>query len=66
MYVPIMPQTQSIFSDTHITQAAPKDEDVSASTGSTEQLPLLADLVLYYCRHADQPVLVQLYQAEVR
>ncbi|XP_054891443.1 phosphoinositide 3-kinase regulatory subunit 5-like isoform X2 [Poeciliopsis prolifica] len=45
-------------------EAAPKEDDVS---GATEQrLPLLADLVLYYCRHADQPVLVQLYQAEVR
>uniref|UniRef100_A0A7N6A8R5 Phosphoinositide 3-kinase regulatory subunit 5 n=1 Tax=Anabas testudineus TaxID=64144 RepID=A0A7N6A8R5_ANATE len=30
-----------------------------------ERVPLLADLVLYYCRHADQPVLVQLYQAEL-
>ncbi|MEQ2186234.1 hypothetical protein GOODEAATRI_026543, partial [Goodea atripinnis] len=48
-------------------QAAPKDDDVSTSTGSMEhRLPLLADLVLYYCRHADQPILVQLYQAEVR
>uniref|UniRef100_A0AAQ6APZ6 Phosphoinositide 3-kinase regulatory subunit 5 n=1 Tax=Amphiprion ocellaris TaxID=80972 RepID=A0AAQ6APZ6_AMPOC len=34
-------------------------------SSSTERLPLLADLVLYYCRHADQPVLVQLYQAEL-
>uniref|UniRef100_A0A4W6F1P1 Phosphoinositide 3-kinase regulatory subunit 5 n=1 Tax=Lates calcarifer TaxID=8187 RepID=A0A4W6F1P1_LATCA len=34
-------------------------------SGSVERLPLLADLVLYYCRHADQPVLVQLYQAEL-
>uniref|UniRef100_A0A3Q2G969 Phosphoinositide 3-kinase regulatory subunit 5 n=1 Tax=Cyprinodon variegatus TaxID=28743 RepID=A0A3Q2G969_CYPVA len=47
-------------------EAAPKDDDVSTSTGSMEhRLPLLADLVLYYCRHADQPVLVQLYQAEL-
>ncbi|KAF3846887.1 hypothetical protein F7725_003965 [Dissostichus mawsoni] len=30
---------------------------------STENL--LTDMVLYYCRHADQPVLLQLYQAEV-
>lgn len=34
-------------------------------SGSTGRLPLLTDLVLYYCRHADQPVLLQLYQAEV-
>uniref|UniRef100_A0A671TUM4 Phosphoinositide 3-kinase regulatory subunit 5 n=1 Tax=Sparus aurata TaxID=8175 RepID=A0A671TUM4_SPAAU len=33
--------------------------------GCAETLPLLGDLVLYYCRHADQPVLVQLYQAEL-
>lgn len=47
-------------------EAAPKEEDVSSSTGSMEhRLPLLADLVLYYCRHADQTVLVQLYQAEL-
>uniref|UniRef100_A0A3Q1BAT4 Phosphoinositide 3-kinase regulatory subunit 5 n=1 Tax=Amphiprion ocellaris TaxID=80972 RepID=A0A3Q1BAT4_AMPOC len=52
----------SLSSDV-LCQAASKDDDVSAS--STERLPLLADLVLYYCRHADQPVLVQLYQAEL-
>lgn len=40
-------------------------DDVSSDSGSTGQLPLLTDLVLYYCRHADQPVLLQLYQAEV-
>ncbi|KAG7491624.1 hypothetical protein MATL_G00005620 [Megalops atlanticus] len=33
--------------------------------GSSERLPILADLVLYYCRHAARPVLVQLYQAEL-
>ncbi|XP_008283822.1 phosphoinositide 3-kinase regulatory subunit 5-like [Stegastes partitus] len=57
----------SLSSDV-LCQAASKDEDVSASSSSsssTERLPLLADLVLYYCRHADQPVLVQLYQAEL-
>ncbi|PWA15474.1 hypothetical protein CCH79_00014733 [Gambusia affinis] len=47
-------------------EAAPKEDDVSGDTGATEhRLHLLADLVLYYCRHADQPVLVQLYQAEL-
>ncbi|XP_069005546.1 phosphoinositide 3-kinase regulatory subunit 5-like [Embiotoca jacksoni] len=47
-------------------QAASKDEEVSVSSSSSvDHLPLLADLVLYYCRHADQPVLVQLYQAEL-
>ncbi|XP_029944446.1 phosphoinositide 3-kinase regulatory subunit 5-like isoform X2 [Salarias fasciatus] len=52
----------SLSSDV-LCQTASKDEDVSVS--GVERLPLLADLVLYYCRHADQPVLVQLYQAEL-
>lgn len=41
-----------------VTQTGSKD-------GDAERLPLLADLLLYYCRHAQQPVLVQLYRAEV-
>ncbi|XP_031726853.1 phosphoinositide 3-kinase regulatory subunit 5-like isoform X1 [Anarrhichthys ocellatus] len=52
----------SLSSDV-LCQTACKDGDESVS--SVETLPLLADLVLYYCRHADQPVLVQLYQAEL-
>uniref|UniRef100_A0A3Q3IZ09 Phosphoinositide 3-kinase regulatory subunit 5 n=1 Tax=Monopterus albus TaxID=43700 RepID=A0A3Q3IZ09_MONAL len=48
-----------------VTQKSCKEEDVSGSSGSVERLPLLADLVLYYCREADRPVLVQLYQAEL-
>lgn len=47
-----------------MSQTACKDDAESVS--GEERLPLLADMVLYYCRHADQPVLVQLYQAEVR
>ncbi|XP_068605872.1 phosphoinositide 3-kinase regulatory subunit 5-like [Brachionichthys hirsutus] len=35
------------------------------SSGSMDRVSLLADLVLYYCRHAERPVLVQLYQAEL-
>uniref|UniRef100_A0A8D2ZQE1 Phosphoinositide 3-kinase regulatory subunit 5 n=1 Tax=Scophthalmus maximus TaxID=52904 RepID=A0A8D2ZQE1_SCOMX len=54
----------SLSSDV-LCQAACKDGDVSEGSGSVERLPLLAELVLYYCRHADQPVLVQLYQAEL-
>ncbi|XP_041812743.1 phosphoinositide 3-kinase regulatory subunit 5-like isoform X2 [Chelmon rostratus] len=54
----------SLSSDV-LCQTACKDGDVSVSSGSMERLPLLADLVLYYCRHADQPVLLQLYQAEL-
>ncbi|XP_068448499.1 phosphoinositide 3-kinase regulatory subunit 5 isoform X2 [Clinocottus analis] len=30
-----------------------------------ERLPILADLVLYYCRFAARPALIQLYQAEL-
>uniref|UniRef100_A0A8C2IRC3 Phosphoinositide 3-kinase regulatory subunit 5 n=1 Tax=Cyprinus carpio TaxID=7962 RepID=A0A8C2IRC3_CYPCA len=30
-----------------------------------ERLPIFADLVLYYCRHAARPALIQLYQAEL-
>ncbi|XP_054026583.1 phosphoinositide 3-kinase regulatory subunit 5 [Dryobates pubescens] len=30
-----------------------------------EQLPILADMILYYCRFAMRPVLLQLYQAEL-
>ncbi|KAM9844140.1 phosphoinositide 3-kinase regulatory subunit 5-like isoform 2-T2 [Aulostomus maculatus] len=37
---------------------------VSKKSSSIERLPLLADMVLYYCRNADQPALVQLYKAE--
>ncbi|XP_051244350.1 phosphoinositide 3-kinase regulatory subunit 5 isoform X1 [Dicentrarchus labrax] len=54
----------SLSSDV-LCQTACKEGDVSETSGSMDRLPLLADLVLYYCRHADQPVLVQLYQAEL-
>ncbi|XP_077475237.1 phosphoinositide 3-kinase regulatory subunit 5-like isoform X2 [Stigmatopora argus] len=37
----------------------------NSSKYKVEHLPLMADLVLYYCRHADQPLLVQLYRAEL-
>ncbi|TNN59093.1 Phosphoinositide 3-kinase regulatory subunit 5 [Liparis tanakae] len=53
----------SLSSDV-LCQTACKDADEESASG-VETLPLLADLVLYYCRHADQPVLVQLYQAEL-
>uniref|UniRef100_A0A8C3SHL5 Phosphoinositide 3-kinase regulatory subunit 5 n=1 Tax=Chelydra serpentina TaxID=8475 RepID=A0A8C3SHL5_CHESE len=35
------------------------------SLESREQLPILADMVLYYCRFATRPVLLQLYQTEL-
>lgn len=34
--------------------------------GSPTQLPILADMLLYYCRFAARPVLLQVYQTEVR
>lgn len=34
--------------------------------GSATQLPILADMLLYYCRFAARPVLLQVYQTEVR
>ncbi|XP_051889147.1 phosphoinositide 3-kinase regulatory subunit 5 [Pristis pectinata] len=30
-----------------------------------EKLPIMGDLILYYCRNATRPVLIQLYQAEL-
>nr|XP_021394745.1 phosphoinositide 3-kinase regulatory subunit 5 [Lonchura striata domestica] len=32
---------------------------------SREQLPILADMILYYCRFATRPVLLQLYHTEL-
>ncbi|XP_029998034.1 phosphoinositide 3-kinase regulatory subunit 5-like isoform X2 [Sphaeramia orbicularis] len=54
----------SLSSDA-LCQTSCKESCTSVNSGTTEHLPLLADMVLYYCRHADQPVLVQLYQAEL-
>ncbi|XP_013377663.1 PREDICTED: phosphoinositide 3-kinase regulatory subunit 5 isoform X3 [Chinchilla lanigera] len=33
--------------------------------GSPAQLPILADMLLYYCRFASRPVLLQVYQTEL-
>lgn len=46
-------------------QSACKDNDVSDFCSSVERPSLLTEMVLYYCRHAEQTVLVQLYQAEL-
>ncbi|XP_072299576.1 phosphoinositide 3-kinase regulatory subunit 5-like [Eucyclogobius newberryi] len=46
-------------------QSACKDGDESGWCGSVARPSLLTELVLYYCRHAAQTVLVQLYQAEL-
>uniref|UniRef100_A0A674J416 Phosphoinositide 3-kinase regulatory subunit 5 n=1 Tax=Terrapene triunguis TaxID=2587831 RepID=A0A674J416_9SAUR len=39
--------------------------EVEPMEESREQLPILADMVLYYCRFATRPVLLQLYQTEL-
>ncbi|XP_053903456.1 phosphoinositide 3-kinase regulatory subunit 5 [Malaclemys terrapin pileata] len=39
--------------------------EVEPTEESREQLPILADMVLYYCRFATRPVLLQLYQTEL-
>ncbi|XP_066442364.1 phosphoinositide 3-kinase regulatory subunit 5 isoform X2 [Eleutherodactylus coqui] len=35
------------------------------STTETQKMPILADMVLYYCRFANRSLLLQLYQAEI-
>ncbi|XP_030062168.1 phosphoinositide 3-kinase regulatory subunit 5 [Microcaecilia unicolor] len=45
-------------------QQSSKPENES-SEGPKKQLPILADMILYYCRFATRPVLLQLYQAEL-
>ncbi|XP_061701507.1 phosphoinositide 3-kinase regulatory subunit 5-like [Syngnathoides biaculeatus] len=54
----------SLSSDV-LCQPARKEEYIPEDNGRVQHLPLMADMVLYYCRHADQPVLVQLYRAEL-
>ncbi|XP_016430375.1 phosphoinositide 3-kinase regulatory subunit 5-like [Sinocyclocheilus rhinocerous] len=44
-------------------QTSKIDSDLSEGAGEG-RLPIFADLVLYYCRHAARPALIQLYQAE--
>ncbi|GAB0197842.1 phosphoinositide 3-kinase regulatory subunit 5 [Grus japonensis] len=39
--------------------------DAEPQEDSQEQLPILADMILYYCRFATRPVLLQLYQTEL-
>uniref|UniRef100_A0A672QK81 Phosphoinositide 3-kinase regulatory subunit 5 n=1 Tax=Sinocyclocheilus grahami TaxID=75366 RepID=A0A672QK81_SINGR len=45
-------------------QTSKIDSDLSEGAGEG-RLPIFADLVLYYCRHAARPALIQLYQAEL-
>ncbi|KAM6972833.1 phosphoinositide 3-kinase regulatory subunit 5 [Aplochiton taeniatus] len=48
-----------------VCQQTSKTESESHDNSVEERLPILADLVLYYCRQASRPTLVQLYQAEL-
>ncbi|XP_011472108.1 phosphoinositide 3-kinase regulatory subunit 5 isoform X2 [Oryzias latipes] len=42
-----------------------KTESKSYDSSYEQRLPILADLVLYYCRYAARKTLIQLYQAEL-
>lgn len=46
-------------------QQTSKTESKSYDSSYEQRLPILADLVLYYCRYAARKTLIQLYQAEV-
>ncbi|KAM7394065.1 hypothetical protein PAMP_020888 [Pampus punctatissimus] len=48
-----------------VCQQTSKTDSESYDDSYEHRLPILADLVLYYCRHAARPALIQLYQAEV-
>ncbi|CAJ1053612.1 phosphoinositide 3-kinase regulatory subunit 5 isoform X2 [Xyrichtys novacula] len=48
-----------------VCQQTSKTESESYNSSYEQRLPILADLVLYYCRYATRPALIQLYQAEL-
>ncbi|XP_075898895.1 phosphoinositide 3-kinase regulatory subunit 5 isoform X2 [Nelusetta ayraudi] len=48
-----------------VCQQTSKTESNSYENPCEQRLPILADLVLYYCRYAARPALIQLYQAEL-
>ncbi|XP_051940037.1 phosphoinositide 3-kinase regulatory subunit 5 [Hippocampus zosterae] len=48
-----------------ICQQTSKTESESYDSSYEQRLPILADLILYYCRYAARPALIQLYQAEL-
>ncbi|XP_008314996.1 phosphoinositide 3-kinase regulatory subunit 5 isoform X2 [Cynoglossus semilaevis] len=48
-----------------VCQQTSKTESDSYDGSYEQRLPILADLVLYYCRYAARPALIQLYQAEL-
>uniref|UniRef100_A0A8C5DHB1 Phosphoinositide 3-kinase regulatory subunit 5 n=1 Tax=Gouania willdenowi TaxID=441366 RepID=A0A8C5DHB1_GOUWI len=48
-----------------VCQQTSKTESESYDSSYEQRLPILADLILYYCRYAVRPALIQLYQAEL-
>ncbi|XP_026214526.1 phosphoinositide 3-kinase regulatory subunit 5 isoform X1 [Anabas testudineus] len=48
-----------------VCQQTSKTESESYDNSYEQRLPILADLVLYYCRFAARPALIQLYQIEL-
>ncbi|KAJ8001910.1 hypothetical protein DPEC_G00174320 [Dallia pectoralis] len=48
-----------------VCQQTSKTESESYDSSYEDRLPILADLVQYYCRYAARNVLIQLYQAEL-
>ncbi|XP_034542803.1 phosphoinositide 3-kinase regulatory subunit 5 isoform X2 [Notolabrus celidotus] len=48
-----------------VCQQTSKTESESYDGSYEQRLPILADLVLYYCRYATRPALIQLYQADL-
>ncbi|XP_060725074.1 phosphoinositide 3-kinase regulatory subunit 5 isoform X1 [Tachysurus vachellii] len=48
-----------------VCQQTSKSESECVDDSVDECLPIMADLLLYYCRNATRPALIQLYQAEL-
>ncbi|XP_053273967.1 phosphoinositide 3-kinase regulatory subunit 5 isoform X1 [Pleuronectes platessa] len=48
-----------------VCQQTSKTESESYDGSYEQRLPIMADLLLYYCRYATRPALIQLYQAEL-
>ncbi|XP_053711946.1 phosphoinositide 3-kinase regulatory subunit 5-like isoform X2 [Synchiropus splendidus] len=48
-----------------VCQQTSKTESESYNSSYEQRLPILADLILYYCRYAARPALIQLYKAEL-
>lgn len=48
-----------------VCQQTSKTESDSYDSSYERRLPILADLIMYYCRNATRPALIQLYQAEL-